>query len=218
MPAFWALLGALLCGAAPILVLWGGPGLQPLAPVAACGGAGLLVGGALLLAERRQRRRFGAALLIAGLWGGLLALFSGPLWLWELNETWPVRSIGDEARRLPPGAVQLWREAERPSLNWYAGQRLRPREDEGDAGATPLVPSALLIGLEPEAPRPRGLRCVPLPPPSPAPAVGTGSGAVPRLFRCTAEAAAAGRMPGASKAAQRLNGDGAPSLGQNRKN
>jgi len=202
VPAFWALLGALLAAFAPFAAIWGGPGVQPLAPVAACGGAGLLGGGLLLLADRRSRRRLGAALLIVGLWGALLALFSGPLWLWELNERWPVRPIGLEVRRLPQGTVQLWREAERPSLNWYAGQRLRPRDEE--AAATPATPAAqppaqppavlLLLGLEPEAPRPRGLRCEPLPParatPLPVSATAGGPG-VPRLFRCTAAQAAA---------------------------
>jgi 4-amino-4-deoxy-L-arabinose transferase-like glycosyltransferase len=186
IPAFWALLGGLLCGFAPIAAARGGPGLQPLAPVAACGGAGLLIGGMLLLAERRQRRRVGAAWLVAGLWGALLALLSGPLWLWELNETWPVEPIGQELRQLPPGSVQLWRQSERPSLNWYAGQRVRSREDESDRGP---APAALLLSTEPSAPEPRGLRCAPLTPAGDSQRSPTSlSPTVPRLFRCSAAA------------------------------
>jgi hypothetical protein len=45
------------------------------------------------------------------------------------------------ARRQSAGAdaapLVLWREAERPSLNWYAGRRLR-----GTAGLEDLPPSA----------------------------------------------------------------------------
>ncbi len=216
VPAFWALLGALLVGAAPLLAR-GGSGLQPLASVAACGGAGLLGGGLLLLAERRSRRRVGAALLIAGLWGALLALFSGPLWLWELNERWPVQPIGMEVRWLPRGTVHLWREAERPSLNWYAGQRLRPwDDDETEAGANPPDPPPLLLGLEAEAPRPRGLRCQPLPAGGSSRPLEAATGAGPRLFRCGPDSPAAATVPGPSAPPR---GDGSPTTaGQNRKN
>ncbi|MEB3260554.1 MAG: 4-amino-4-deoxy-L-arabinose transferase [Cyanobacteriota bacterium] len=197
VPAFWALLGALLVGVAPLLAR-GGPGVQPLAPVAAAGGVGLLGGGLLLLADRRSRRRVGAALLLAGLWVALLALFSGPLWLWELNERWPVQPIGMEVRRLPRGTVQLWREAERPSLNWYAGQRLRPRDDGADAGATPPALPLLLLGLEREAPRPQGLRCWPFAVASPGRDSESATEAVPQLFRCTPETPSAAPTPGPS--------------------
>jgi hypothetical protein len=202
VPAFWALLGGVLCVFAPIAVR-GGPALQPLAPVAAWGGVGLLAGGVLLLAERRQRRRAGAALLIAGLWGALLALFSGPLWLWELNETWPVRPIGQELRQRPEGAVQLWREAERPSLNWYAGQRVRPKDDEAGGGATPSSRPWLLLSLEDSAPAPRGLLCVPLHPARPARTAVSPPAPVPRLFRCTA--GLSGNALGAREAANGEN-------------
>ena len=45
----------------------------------------------------------------------LALLFHSPLWLWELNETWPV----------PGGEIKLKGYDERPSLNWYAEQRIQ---------------------------------------------------------------------------------------------
>jgi hypothetical protein len=180
VPAFWALVGVLLCGGGVVAAVSGGPALAPLVPVAVCGGAGLSVGGACLLAEGHRRRRVGAALLIAGLWGALLALFSGPLWLWELNERWPVVPIAKEVRRRPEGAVRLWRLEERPSLNWYADQRVRPWDDDSNKGEPP----PFLFTLEAAPPQLSGARCVPIPltgpPPGARPPAPT-----PRLLRCT---------------------------------
>jgi 4-amino-4-deoxy-L-arabinose transferase-like glycosyltransferase len=200
IPAFWALLGLLLSGFGVFAGLSGAPDLRPLAPVAISGGLGLLAGGWLLLAERQRWRRAGAAVLIAGLWGALLALFSGPLWLWELNETWPVVAVAREVRQFPEGSVQLWHLEERPSLNWYANQRLRPRDDKPrESQPTPPGPQRLL-SVELSPPRLPGARCVPIPPLVPPPSSATpatraGSGPVPRLFRCTADQPLGGDSP-----------------------
>lgn len=191
VPAFWALLGALLSGVAVIACTSGGPALRPLAPVAASGGVGLLVGGALLLAPEPGRRRSGALLLMAGLWGALLALLSGPLWLWELNETWPVLPIAREVRRSPAGSVHLWQLEERPSLNWYAGQRVRRWDDNPPGGQALPAGPLLLLSIEATPPRIPGATCTPAPLPAavPSPAglaspPGGTSAAEPRLYRC----------------------------------
>ncbi|MEB3318797.1 MAG: 4-amino-4-deoxy-L-arabinose transferase [Cyanobacteriota bacterium] len=191
VPAFWALLGALLCGFAGFAAASGGPALRPLAPVAALGGLGLLVGGGLLLARRQQRRRAGAVVLILGLWGALLALLSGPLWLWELNEQWPVRPVALMVRGQHPGSAHLWQLAERPSVNWYAGQRVRPWDSDSDGSQTP--PPRLLIAIATEPPRILGARCVPVPAVATSPSAAEGpaaarlpAAATPRLFRCGA--------------------------------
>ncbi|MFN9547242.1 MAG: 4-amino-4-deoxy-L-arabinose transferase [Cyanobacteriota bacterium] len=197
VPAFWALLGALLMGFAVFALSGGGPALRPLAPVAASGGVGLLVGGALLLARRSGQRRTGALVLLAGLWGALLALLSGPLWLWELNETWPVLPVARELRRLPEGGARLWRQDERPSLNWYAGWRVRRWDDHPTAGEAPPPRPLLLLAIEATAPEIPGTTCTPVPFSAPRP-LATGaltpakppssatlpSTAVPQLFRC----------------------------------
>ncbi len=181
VPAFWALLGALLGGGAVVAAIGGGPALAPLVPVAGWGGAGLLVGGAGLLAERQRLRQLGVAVLIAGLWGALLALFSGPLWLWELNESWPVAPIAREVRRQPEGAVRLWRLEERPSLNWYAGRRVRPWDDDSSSGE---APPPFLFTLEATPPRPPGTTCVEIPLEAPPPGARSPV-LLPRRVRCT---------------------------------
>ena len=55
----------------------------------------------------------------------LALLFHSPLWLWELNETWPVQPVAALARANPGGEIRLKGYDERPSLNWYAEQRIQ---------------------------------------------------------------------------------------------
>ena len=71
--------------------------------------------------------------LICGNVVALALLFLSPLWLWELNESWPVAPAAALARRSPGSPVLLQGFDERPSLNWYAGQRIR-RYDKGADG------------------------------------------------------------------------------------
>ena len=52
------------------------------------------------------------------------------MWLWELNETWPVQPVAALARANPGEGISLKGYDERPSLNWYAEQRI-PRFKEG---------------------------------------------------------------------------------------
>jgi 4-amino-4-deoxy-L-arabinose transferase-like glycosyltransferase len=226
VPAFWALLGALLCGFSGFAAASGDPALRPLTPVAALGGLGLLVGGVLLLARRLQRRLAGAVLLIAGLWGALLALLSGPLWLWELNEQWPVRPIALAVRGQPAGAVHLWQLEERPSVNWYAGQRVRRWDNDSQASQTPPLPG-LLISIAAEPPQIHGAHCAPLPVSAPTPAaegaaapVRLPDAATPRLFRCLANARPARNpdpppSPGQKPDHPRACGVRSPAHGQN---
>ncbi|MEY4354788.1 MAG: hypothetical protein RLZZ609_3029 [Cyanobacteriota bacterium] len=190
VPAFWALLGALLLALACVALASANAALQPLAPVAASGGLALLVGGALLLAKRQRRRLSGAILLVAGLWGTLLVLMSGPLWLWELNEHWPVRPIAKAVLQQPEGSARLWELEERPSLNWYAGQRLRRWEDDslqtflskrGQAEGTSMEQgSVVLVTAGPTPPELPGARCQPLP----VPQDGVAPAASARVYRC----------------------------------
>jgi 4-amino-4-deoxy-L-arabinose transferase-like glycosyltransferase len=163
IPWFWCGLGALLLLAYPAA----SRGILPLPPATRplllSLGVALLAGGGLLLGDRPVGRRAGGLLLVGGVWLTQALLLSGPLWLWELNESWPVRPIAALARRQPVGAAAaplvLWREAERPSLNWYAGRRVR-----GTAGPEDLPPAAagerlLLSRALPEAGH---LQCAPI--------------------------------------------------------
>ena len=141
IPWFWCGLGVLLLLAYPLAAL-GILALPPATrPLLLSLGVALLAGGGLLLGRGQAGRRAGGLVLVGGVWLTLALLLSGPLWLWELNEAWPVGPVAALARRQPVGAAAaplvLWREAERPSLNWYAGRRVR-----GSAGPEDLPPSA----------------------------------------------------------------------------
>lgn len=151
-----------------------GSPLRALAPVPLSLGTGLLAGGLLLGAGRPRRRLQGLAVLLLGDVLALALLFASPLWLWELNENWPVADglallEGGGAGR--DGAqVRLWRQGERPSLSWSAQRQIRPEDHISLAPGQTIW----LLGLESaEAP---GLRCQTL-----------GQRGELRLERCRAE-------------------------------
>lgn len=141
IPWFWCGLGAVLLLAYPVAVLGILPLPQATRPLLLSLGSALLAGGGLLLGHGPAGRRAGGVLLVGGVWLTLALLLSGPLWLWELNESWSVVPVAALARRQPAETaappLMLWGEAERPSLNWYAGRRVR-----GSTGPEDLPPSA----------------------------------------------------------------------------
>ena len=51
------------------------------------------------------------------------------MWLWELNETWPVQAVAALARNNTGTELTLKDYDERPSLNWYAEQRIKRFRD-----------------------------------------------------------------------------------------
>ena len=88
----------------------------------------------LVAAIRQQRqRRHGLISMVCGSVLALSLLFSTPLWLWELNERWPVSPVASLSRLSPTTPLLLHGYDERPSLNWYAEQRIR-RGRRGDSG------------------------------------------------------------------------------------
>ena len=150
LPAFWCGLGLLL------LLLWlssfssTGSSLVPYRGLAGVLGLGWCGGGWWLRSAAPQRRRLGLISLSCGNVAALALLFHSPLWLWELNETWPVQPVAALARANSGSEIRLKGYDERPSLNWYAEQRIKrfkggpgrrlsdkPQEDcitEGQAG------------------------------------------------------------------------------------
>lgn len=124
LPMLWCGLGLLL------LLLWLGSfssigsSLAPYRGLAAALGLGWCSGGWWLCSAAPQRRRIGVISLSCGNVAALALLFHSPLWLWELNETWPVQPVAALARANPGSEIKLKGYDERPSLNWYAEQRI----------------------------------------------------------------------------------------------
>ncbi|MCB4408184.1 glycosyltransferase family 39 protein [Synechococcus sp. MU1642] len=125
LPSFWCGLGLLL------LLLWLssftflGSTLAPYRSLAAVLGLGWCGGGWWMRSDAPQRRRLGVMSLSCGNVAALALLFHSPLWLWELNETWPVQPVAALARANPGREIRLKGYDERPSLNWYAEQPIR---------------------------------------------------------------------------------------------
>jgi 4-amino-4-deoxy-L-arabinose transferase-like glycosyltransferase len=171
VPCLWILAGAVL------LAVQGRLGVPAMVTLPATGG--LVLGGTLLLNPAVRLRRLGAAALVLLLWGALLALFSTPIWLWELQETWAVQPVVGWVRTLPPADQSLALVLpgdQRPSLDWYLG-----RELVAGARARRLLrnsPKPLLVLSEQNPSRPH-LSCrVVQKAPQPQPEG-------PALFRCT---------------------------------
>lgn len=155
LPSFW-------CGLGLLLLLLGlgsfssiGSSLVPYRGLAAVLGLGWCSGGWWLRSAAPQRRRLGVISLSCGNVAALALLFHSSLWLWELNETWPVQPLAALARANPGSGIRLKGYDERPSLNWYAEQRIerfkggpgrrlsdKPQKDcitEGQAGRWTLA-------------------------------------------------------------------------------
>ena len=87
------------------------------------------VGGWWLRSGAPQRRRLGVICLSCGNVAALALLFL-PLWLWELNETWPVQPVAALARANPGSEIKLKGSTNVPA-NWYAEQRIQRFTDGG---------------------------------------------------------------------------------------
>ena len=124
LPIFWSGLGLLL------LLFWlasfssPGSSLVSYRNLAAVLGLGWCSGGWWLRSTAAQRRRLGVISLSCGNVAALAMLFHSPMWLWELNESWPVQEVAALARNNSGTALTLKDYDERPSLNWYAEQRI----------------------------------------------------------------------------------------------
>jgi 4-amino-4-deoxy-L-arabinose transferase-like glycosyltransferase len=150
VPAFWSCLGAVLLLAALLGTSQLVPALRAYVPIAVPLGAGLVTGGLALMARDRRRRCGGAALLVGGLWLALIVLMASPFWLWELNESWPVRPVAALLAGRGDGPVLLWRMGTRPSLEWYAQRRLPAVNEAEDLPGPPGAPLWLLARESPD--------------------------------------------------------------------
>ena len=55
-------------------------------------------------------------------------------WLWELNESWSVRPVAQMVVEAQASPVFIEGNHERPSLNWYAGQKIRRLQAFSNSG------------------------------------------------------------------------------------
>jgi 4-amino-4-deoxy-L-arabinose transferase-like glycosyltransferase len=160
VPRLWCGLGVLVLAAA----VGGGvgllPALRPAALVALPAGLGLLLGGTWLAAGRPRQRLGGLIALASGFWLSLALLFGSPLWLWELNELWPVKpaalQVQTQVQGLAAADLHLWRQGERPSLNWYLARRVPLADGPGDLQGDGQGVSWL---LSEQRPQPAGWDC-----------------------------------------------------------
>ena len=83
--------------------------------------------------------RWALGVMLVGWWVALLCFWATPAWLWELNESWPTRAVGNLVRTLPPEQRVFTQDADRPSLSWYGGRLIPPRP------AQPPLPHHLVV-------------------------------------------------------------------------
>ena len=131
-PALWAGIGltVLLLGLASLVPA--AAALTPYRSPAIALGLGWCAGGSLLMSETVQKRRLGAISVVLGNITALALIFTTPLWLWELNESWAVRPVADLTANTAKTPLRLKGYDERPSLNWYSQQRILRTQTEDD--------------------------------------------------------------------------------------
>ena len=84
--------------------------------------------------------RWALGVMLSGWWVALLCFWATPTWLWELNETWPTRTVGHLVRTLPPGELVFIQGTGRPSLSWYGGRLIQPRPAQAPLPHHVVVP------------------------------------------------------------------------------
>ncbi len=146
-PYFWLVLGA-------GLILFGLLGTVRIIPsfssysgIAFACGIGWLVGGWLFSFSYQELRALGALSLVAGSFLGLFVFMRSSFWLWELNENWPVLPVAELASVAKESDVFIEGSHERPSLNWYAGRKIKPFDKFLGSGLILTRDSTRLINL-----------------------------------------------------------------------
>ena len=89
-----------------------------------------LMGGLLLSDSREKIRKLGFIGIIFGSIIGLFFFVNSKFWLWEINENWDVRPVAEFISYFPDQQIYIKNSFERPSLNWYAGKRIKTFNEE----------------------------------------------------------------------------------------
>ena len=84
----------------------------------------------ILSNSRKKLREIGFIVIVLGSLIGLFFLVSSKLWLWEINENWDVRPVAEFISYFPDQQIYIKNSFERPSLNWYAGKRIKTFDEE----------------------------------------------------------------------------------------
>ena len=82
----------------------------------------------------RSSRTWGIISVLLGNFLALIYLMSSNLWLWELNETWQVKTIVPMISTVTSSKVFIDSSETRPSLNWYSRQQIRSVSEFADEG------------------------------------------------------------------------------------
>ncbi len=85
-------------------------------------GIGWFLGGWLLTRSLKEQRLCGGIAVFLGSFISLLILMESGFWLWELNESWPVKPVAEMITTEKAFPVFIEGNHERPSLNWYTDQ------------------------------------------------------------------------------------------------
>ncbi len=125
IPFFWIGLGGVLVCLSFLGISGVAQVISPFSKIAFVAGTGWALGGYLLTNPEQEKRQAGAYSLIAGSLCALALLMGSSLWLWELNENWPVKPLAELASKTDNALVFLEGNEERPSLNWYAGKQIK---------------------------------------------------------------------------------------------
>ncbi len=105
--------------------------LYPYRLIAISTGIGWGIGGWLTTQSSKKKRSQGIVTIFSGSFIGLLVLMNSSFWLWELNENWPVKPAAQLAVLAKGENVVIDEQFERPSLNWYAGQKMNLLKEKG---------------------------------------------------------------------------------------
>ena len=118
-----------MCGFLKII-----PSIAVYSQFALSAGTGWVVGGWLLTRSLRGQRFLGSVAVLLGSFVALVLFMGSSFWLWELNETWPVRPVAQMISEAKASVVFIDGNHERPSLNWYAGQHVKRLDSFSNSG------------------------------------------------------------------------------------
>ncbi len=116
-----------------IFALLGASGLvgniRPYSTIALTTGVGWGVGSWLIRKKSKTKRIQGIISIFLGSLAGLFLLMMSSFWLWELNESWAVKPAAELIGGVTSEQIAIDEKEDRPSLNWYANQQIRPLQN-----------------------------------------------------------------------------------------